>query len=1305
MSVDDEMRDDELVEEALRRVEEWKRKDPAERAEDLRSLQGEVARATASSNPMLVNATDLDQWANRRDAESTLPEMVRRLVSLAPGLNQLSGRAGDGVRLRGWDLVASASQGDPFVPLGSSAWEVSTEKGTQQKANEDFAKRTAEPLGVDPTGTTFIAVTARRWGNKDQWARDRSTDSPWREVRAYDADDLETWLQFRPSVHYWISNVLGRRPGAAQALDQWFSRWSEATDPALPAGLLTAGRGDQVKELEQWLASDIPIVTLQADSREEVAAFLASALVELEDGNEMGTLQRALVITDDAAWDQVIESSSPLLLLPLSESADIAAAIKQGHRVVIPSTHAEFARGNAIELGRLRRDTARDQLLVAGIPEGRADDLALLARRSLMALRRKLSTILQNPWWAQGANGDALSRMMLIGRWRVGVQGDEEAISRMTHLPLTEVERRLVNLAVGEDPPVTRIGSTWLVSSKEDLWLLLGRRLTIHDVEEFRLVCIEALTETDPSLELEAGQRFMAPALGLSWRHSQDLREGIADTCAFLGSRGDDLISGQLRSGELASALVDSILVWANADPSGDSWASVGSLLPLLAEAAPDRFLSQVESGLAGAHPVLALIFRDSSSAGVFNDSSPHAGLLWALESLCWEPGRLARAARALARLAAVDPGGRLSNRPAASLRNVLLVYQPHTRATFSQRIEVIDLIRGSNPSEAWTLMLDLLPGRHEWWSPTHSPRWREWRPDEVPTSTVAEVVTACEQLTERLLVDAGIDIDRWRQLIGILPDLPVGPRGALKDAIRNLPTRLEATGDQVRIWEALEDLVRKHRRFPDAQWSMSGSEVDEVVGIRDLFAAPPDVEVGGELFGHSPVLPGIEERFGPEYDTALEAARSELVRRVTSRGGLEGLRELAANADIPELIGVIVAASNVVPDRDLIGQIQEDGPLAKVAWGYTARWVEGHSWEELSEAVWADAAGWPPSAKAKLLLAAGVSNPVLALLEQQDDDVQSRYWSDLNVYRVPQEHVAAVAHALIGRGRPWSAVQLISISFSRADVPGAVSTDLVAETLEAALFGGSDEQPEPALTSHAVSMLLDSLEATSDPRAGRFEFAMLNLLQFQRTPIALQRELANNPEFYCDIVCRIYREEDADPDEVEGEERSNEDTAIARLAFTLLHSWHSLPGLKEDGSVDADSLRRWFQAAHARLVEAKRGQVAMSVLGEVLASSPDGSDGVWPCEPVRDLIEESSSEPLDQGVQIGRRNARSSSMRNPTDGGIQERALAGTYRTWAAQIDSRWPRTAEVLRSIAASYDQEARWHDESAERWMDQE
>ena len=81
-------------------------------------------------------------------------------------------------------------------------------------------------------------------------------------------------------------------------------------------------------------------------------------------------------------------------------------------------------------------------------------------------------------------------------------------------------------------------------------------------------------------------------------------------------------------------------------------------------------------SGIAGPMPPLSAVFADSD-LDIWESRSPHTGLLWALELLCWSEDYVAEACDTLARLAEIDPGGRLANRPAASLRRVLLPWFP----------------------------------------------------------------------------------------------------------------------------------------------------------------------------------------------------------------------------------------------------------------------------------------------------------------------------------------------------------------------------------------------------------------------------------------------------------------------------------------------------------------------------------------------------------------------------------------------------------------------------------------------------
>lgn len=124
-----------------------------------------------------ITGTDFDDWASRRDAQSRLPRLVRRLVRATGGpLTRLDFPADEAVQLGGWDGIVECPAGGTFVPAGVSGWELGTTSDSRGKAESDYRKRKVDPLGLDPAGTTFVVVTPRRWGGKAAWVGEKRAE-------------------------------------------------------------------------------------------------------------------------------------------------------------------------------------------------------------------------------------------------------------------------------------------------------------------------------------------------------------------------------------------------------------------------------------------------------------------------------------------------------------------------------------------------------------------------------------------------------------------------------------------------------------------------------------------------------------------------------------------------------------------------------------------------------------------------------------------------------------------------------------------------------------------------------------------------------------------------------------------------------------------------------------------------------------------------------------------------------------------------------------------------------------------------
>ena len=120
---------------------------------------------------------------------------------------------------------------------------------------------------------------------------------------------------------------------------------------------------------------------------------------------------------------------------------------------------------------------------------------------------------------------------------------------------------------------------------------------------------------------------------------------------------------------------------------------------------------------------------------------------------------------------------------------------------------------------------------------------------------------------------------------------------------------------------------------------------------------------------------------------------------------------------------------------------------------------------------------------------------------------------------------------------------------------------------------------------------------------------------------------------------------------------------AFARLSHSVLHNRHTFPELAEDGTIDGPHLTDWVRRARLAFSDGKRTAIGDEPIGHVLASSTACTDGVWPAERVREIIENIGNLRLDTGQHIGKTNKRGITTRGVFDGGDRERDLEKKYR------------------------------------------
>jgi hypothetical protein len=150
-----------------------------------------------------------------------------------------------------------------------------------------------------------------------------------------------------------------------------------------------------------------------------------------------------------------------------------------------------------------------------------------------------------------------------------------------------------------------------------------------------------------------------------------------------------------------------------------------------------------------------------------------------------------------------------------------------------------------------------------------------------------------------------------------------------------------------------------------------------------------------------------------------------------------------------------------------------------------------------------------------------------------------------------------------------------------------------------------------------------------------------------------------------------------------------------ARTAWRVLHHCRLQPGAQPDGTIDRDAFVKFIDEARELCREADRLGVCDSTLGQILAHAPAGSDGFWPFEPARDVLDRPELEDMRRGFQSGAMYKRGGTSRDYDEGGDQERTLADTYGSYAPTLHNSHPNVATALEELACWYESDGRRED----------
>lgn len=1104
-------------------------------ANGIRFLPGGVVISSRAPVPVIpkpgrpmrwIEAHDLVQWGGTRDGQAKLPELASRLILAVYGAAApLRFPSDESIQYAGWDGVCDAPSDSTYIPGGKSVWEIGAQRakiGT--KAQDEYAKRTANPLGANPSETCFIFFTPQRWPQKEVWAAERRAEGLWRDVRVIDGDNLVNWLELYPGVAEWLAVRINRRPEGLRNLGEFWNEWSLATIPSLSRELIIADRDDQAISVLRWLYGSESALSVQAEAADEAIAFLHAAIGLLPLNDRIYWESRILAAQSDDVARELIGLGPKLIVVLNGGDPGVAAAlVNDGHHVYIAYGSEIGSPVDIMRLPRPWRQSIERELQTMGLPMLDARRFAGQCGRSLTVLRRILTASpASRPSWSRSAVSRSLLAASLAGAWREDNPVDREILERLSGRAYDELESDLAPLASSFDGPIRRSGPVWKLASLRDAWFLLGSHLTTHHLDMFEQCFLQVLGEPNPSFDADPDDRwkvdFEPPRIA-----SSELRRGLSETVIALGvfpEQASNVSDAAVRSDRIVRILLS------GADER--VWWSLSNDFRNLAEAAPAAFLECVDTALDKDPSPMASLYR--SDEGFLHPNEYLSDLLWALELLCWSPKHLGAGAILLARLADIDPGGKLRNRPDATLRRIFLPWVPQTYATAEQRLLVLDAVIKRFDQVGWKLLLALAPTHYGMSDQSAMPHWRDYSENEPEPITRQGIARAYGAIGERLLVKAGRDAMRWGALLEYWANFDLEWRATATQSLAEAVPHF-SDDDRITLRAKLRGLIDKHEAFSDAHWSMDAASLEPLKAIFDSLE-PTEVTAkhawlfnrGNHFFRGEVAIQIAEAELLAEQRSAVEE-----IAAVTSS---DDLIDYARTLELAEAFGHAVAISSI-PDvqkdelldlalRSAEPQIENMAQRMIFALGQArgADWL----WRRFDQAV---QDGRPDREILPFASAIPVGRATWDRIAAASPELDRGYWRRLRSFQIPREedfHVVVERYLTVGRGR--AALEMIG---TRRDIH--VSSEDILRVLRdpstiKADGDTNDHNYEMMLPYHVGWAFgrLDADGAVCEDELVGLEWTYFSALQHSDRPArTLHKALSTKPRFFVELLSAVF--------------------------------------------------------------------------------------------------------------------------------------------------------------------------------------
>ena len=734
------------------------------------------------------------------------------------------------------------------------------------------------------------------------------------------------------------------------------------------------------------------------------------------------------------------------------------------------------------------------------------------------------------------------------------------------------------------------------------------------------------------------GERLLLPKDYQALRDSQvsgELLRGLAQGLVLLAEFGDCM--DQRLVGPPVSARVAQVVCTALEDMTVERLRALRTVMPLLAEAAPEAFLEVMEADLQQTNSAqrALLNFRKGDSASestrlIYSTDavSYRSSLMRAYEALAWFPEHVNQAIDLLALLADEEVLDHHGGQPRQSLAELLKPWHCGSILNAERHCAVLWKLAENHPEWALDFVRKCLPAGHDVVHAANLPLWRG-QSDGANSQRPKEHRIAVYRAAADILVQyAGTSERTVRAAIGSVDNLQE------EEAAR--------VWESVATWAASENcspeertrLVRHLTAFADGGLIRHSREDNRERARRVLEELSGVPVTAPDLWLFDDDAPIREHRTNDSgweiTEERLEQKRCSALRALWESGGMEAIVSLVPEIRNTRMLGA--AASRVLSTDEVHSAVDKalqaggDGAQSPMRWFIQGLLdaIDDVDADALTDVIRSNSFAkqnldWLPYLLARLPLGSGASRA-----DRLSGRELKLFWEQFDSGRhvIPPERKDWLIAGLCSVVRPRAALWALRGNFEGARTE---SLRLLIDTLPQ-----SEEQNLDYFENELVTAIRKRPDLDPDDAAG-IEFMFFHVLEADEMP-ALAKAVASDPSWLQMALMLCWRRQDHAEDPAEWTERTESAPEwLRRRAYRLFEWLPRLPGTTSSG-YEVEQGLTWTASILSFAEEHNRREVAESLLGHAFGSAGFHEDGA-PTDELTELLELVRCSHIEEGI------------------------------------------------------------------------